>query len=652
MKTLLKTLALLLIVTTLNAQEITGKWFGVLDIPGNSLRIHINISENGDKYSAVLLSPDQSNAEIPATAITFVNPSLAFEITSLAVVYKGELKGKEIQGTFTQSGNDLPLIFKRTEIVKQEPITIEGKIDEVFASWDNPKTPGGAVAIMKNGELVYSKAFGAASLEYDVLNTTETLFNIGSVSKQFTAMGIILLHQQGKISVDDDIRKYLTDLPDFGHKITIRHLLHHTSGLRSLHALFGIAGWRDDDSKTNADLRRIMKYQKDLNFKPGDEYLYCNTGYMFMADIIEEVTGEKFTDWMKKSVFNPLGMENSYAEDKYNRIVPNNATSYNYNSEAFEREVEYWGYVGSGNVHSNTNELLMWLSNFYEPKAGWESAFKMLETLDPFNDGGLNNYAFGVFIDEFNGKKVIQHNGAVGGFRASASTFPEEKLNIVILSNFSSANVGGKSNELTELFIKEDNQGNDFTSKLPDAISMTSEDLKKFEGQFWNNKESYARKIYVKNDTLRYQRTPTNESVIVPIGNSKFKMLNVQVDLVAEFVYKKNRLDKMIVTVDEDAPTIMEAFETFIPTTDNKKSYVGTYYSPELETQYRFYLEKDKLKWRHIRHGEYEVEFIGEDILQMIPGVVIKVKRNPKGQVEGFYLSNGRVRNLWFEKED
>lgn len=652
MKTLLKTLVLFFIVATFQAQEITGQWYSLLEIPGNPLRIHLKITEEDGNYSATLKSPDQHDQDIPTTIFTFENPKLTFEVASLQVSYKGVFAGEDIEGTFTQAGNSLPLTFYRTEKTKEKPATIEGQIDDIFAAWDNPKSAGGAVGVMKDGEVIYSKAFGAASLEYNILNTPESIFNTGSVSKQFTAMGIVLLHQQGKLSIDDDIRKYLKDVPDFGHKITIRHMLHHTSGLRSLHALFSIAGWRDDDSKTNADLRRVMKYQTDLNFKPGDEYLYCNTGYMFLADIIEKVTGEKFTDWMKKSIFNPLGMTNTYAEDKYNRVVPNNATSYYYNNGAFERAVEYWGYVGSGNVHSTTNELLLWLSNFHAPKAGWESAFKMLETLDTFNNGSHNNYAFGVVVDEFNGTKRIGHNGAVGGFRASAASFPDEKLNVVVLANFASSNVGQKSNQVSNLFIKENDQDLEFISKLPDAISLNSKELKKFEGHFWNDKESYARKIYVKNDTLTYHRTSTNESKLVPIGKSKFKMLEVDVDLVTEFIFQGNEIDQMRVTIDDDAPIVMDAFEAFSASKVEKKAFVGTYYSPELETQYKFYLENDELKWRHIRHGEYTVEFIGKNIIQMVPGVVIKAKRNSKDEVEGFYVTNGRVRNLWFKKEN
>lgn len=202
------------------------------------------------------------------------------------------------------------------------------KIDELFTTWQQPNHPGGSIGIMKNGRVVYSKAYGLASLEYQIPNETNTLYNAASVSKQFTALGIVLLHLKGKIDIDADINTYLPTMPKFQYPIATRQMLHHTSGMRSLHALLGLAGWRHDDSRTNEDLYRFMEKQVDLNFKPNDEYLYCNTGYMLMAKIIENVTGEDFVSWMKKEVFDPLEMTATYVEKQYNRVVPNNATSY------------------------------------------------------------------------------------------------------------------------------------------------------------------------------------------------------------------------------------------------------------------------------------------------------------------------------------
>ena len=361
------------------------------------------------------------------------------------------------------------------------------KIDSLFTKWNKPNHPGGAIGIMQNGKIVFSKAYGLASMEYLVPNTTGTIYNIASVSKQFTAMGIVLLQEQGKLSFDDNIRKYLPELPEFDYPITIRHMLHHTSGLRSLHAMLGLAGWRGDDSKTNEDLNRFLLNQTDLNFKPGDEYLYCNTGYMLMVNIIEKITEEKFVDWMKASIFEPLGMINTYVEDHYSNIVPNNATSYNrMQNNEFERAVEYWGYIGSGNMHSTTEDLLKWLKNFTEPQVNWEASFDLLQTLDKLNDGSDNNYAFGVSMDEYLDQNRIQHGGSIGGFRASAGTYPDEKLSIVVLTNFSSSSPGSKANQIAEILLPKvghDNKKTEEINASGNQVKLSSEQLKKYDNE-------------------------------------------------------------------------------------------------------------------------------------------------------------------------
>ncbi|MEM8888077.1 MAG: serine hydrolase domain-containing protein, partial [Bacteroidota bacterium] len=320
----------------------------------------------------------------------------------------------------------------------------EEAIDALFSSWEAGNQPGGSVGVMREGEIIYSKGFGLASLEYKVPNSYGTIFNIASVSKQFTSMGIVRLEEMGKLSVDDDIRKYLPELPDFGHTITLRHCMYHTSGMRSLHAMLGMAGWRGDDSRTDDDLFRYMLRQKELNFPPGEDNLYCNTGYMLLAVIIERLTEEPFPTWMKKNVFLPLGMNHTYVEDDYSRVVPNNATSYYREDEGYSRAVEYWGYVGSGNMHSTAEDLLYWMDNYRNPKIGWEKAFRRMQEVGKLNNGNSINYAFGININEALGKKFIGHGGAIGGFRSNVVCFPQEKLSIVVLSNFSSSGPQGK----------------------------------------------------------------------------------------------------------------------------------------------------------------------------------------------------------------
>lgn len=529
------------------------------------------------------------------------------------------------------------------------------QIDSLFIDWNKPNHPGGSIGVMKNDKIVFSRSYGLASLEYLAPNSTETIFNIASVSKQFTAMGIVLLHIQGKLSIDDDIRKYLPELPDFGEKITIRQMLHHTSGLRSLHAMLGLAGWRADDSRTNEDLYRFMNMQRDLNFKPGSEFMYCNTGYMLMVKIIEKVTAEKFPTWIKKNIFEPLGMNHTYVEDKYNRVVTNNATSYNKSIDGnYLRAVEYWGYVGSGNIHSTTNDLLKWLSNFYAPQTNWEEAFKLMKTLDKLNDGSDNNYAFGLFIDKHLGNDLIQHSGAIGGFRTYAGTYPDEKLSIVVLTNFSASSSGSKANQIHEILLTKLDADNSEPVKKNDSLKqiyLSNDELKKYESSYLNDKDSYARKIYLRNDTLRYFRSSTSESPIVPIGNDEFQMLTTDADLKIKFTIN-GKLKSMIVTVNNGEPSIFQGFESRTLTTKDLLSYTGEFYSQELETTYNMYLENDTLFCHHARHGEFKMKVLKNNVLESEwPMTITKYKRNKKGEVTGIYVSNGRVRNLWFEKQ-
>ncbi len=523
------------------------------------------------------------------------------------------------------------------------------QIDSLFSTWNMEGHPGGAVGIMKNGETIYSKAFGLASLEYDVPNATTTIFNTGSVSKQFTAMGIVLLHERGLLSVDDDIRKHLPDMPDFGHTITIRHMLHHTSGMRSLHAMLGLAGWRDDDSRTNEDLYRFMLKQRELNFKPGDEYLYCNTGFMLMSNIIENITGEKFPAWMKANVFDSLGMPNTYVEDRYDRVVPNNATSYHPSDEGFFRAVEYWGYVGSGNMHSTTDDLLTWLQNFSTPKEGWASAFELLQTVDPFNDGTPNNYAFGVFVDEMHGYKRVQHGGSIGGFRAYVSTYPEEQLSIAILTNYATAGPGGKARSISGILLEDKSVATAPTAE-PHTVKLSTDQLKAFEGWYWNEKENYVRKIYLKDDTLRYWRSKQSENAIVPISDNKFKMIGIESVLTAHFSINDQGKKSIVVNTGDDRPSRFNAFEPVTNPAEYIEAYAGRYYSPELETQYDLILQDSVLMGHHARHGDFSITLLKEDVLNMANYATIKISRNEAQEITGIRISNGRARNVWFEK--
>lgn len=336
------------------------------------------------------------------------------------------------------------------------PLDIEQQIDALFTDWDQPGHPGGSVGIMLDGEVVYAKGFGLASLEFGVPNTDSTLYNVASVSKQFTAYAMLLLQEQGEISLDDEIHTYFPDFKDFGYPVSIRHLIHHTSGLRSLHALMHMAGWRGDDKRTNEDLMRLMLKQEELNFRPGDEYLYCNTGYMLMAEIVEKVSGQDFISWMDDNVFDPVGMDNTYLEEEYDRVVPGNAVSYDwYEEEAgFRYAVPYWGYVGSGNIHTNVYDLLKWQHFLNNPPADQQATVAQMFERGILNSGDTLNYAAGMrTFDDYKGERGFGHGGSIGGFRASIQSVPEQQLNVVVLTNFSNSGPSGKAFRIIDLML-------------------------------------------------------------------------------------------------------------------------------------------------------------------------------------------------------
>jgi len=519
------------------------------------------------------------------------------------------------------------------------------KIDALFTPWDVPGHPGGSVGIMFDGDLVYSKAFGLASLEYLVPNSFDTQYNIASVSKQFTAFGICLLHLRGRLSIDDDIRKYLPRLPEFKHVVTIRHMLHHTSGLRSLHTLLALAGWRGDDARTNEDLMRFMRRQKDLNFVPGSEYMYCNTGYILMAEIIEKITGEDFAVWMDKSVFKPLGMHHTYVERHYNRVVKNNATSYvQAKSGEFVRAVEYWGYVGSGNIHTNISDLLIWLEQLRDPAPQWQEAFELLRTQDNFNDGKPNHYTFGVVIDTYKDEIRIGHGGSIGGFRSQVWTYPEKKLSIVILTNFSTSNPARKADAITDIILDKT------PTPARKPFRLKNERFDRYAGRYsLHGPSSKVVDVFRIGNTFFVAKKGGKNMRIIPVSEDKFVVDETKIEIL--FKAEKNSVPEMEYT--DQKKWTGKRIKEFKADHKILEEICGTYWSPELGTQYILYEKGGKLTGHHPRHGDFAIRYVREDEFNGEPSFFrfFKVRRDNEGKIIGISVSNSRVRDLWFRKD-
>ena len=311
------------------------------------------------------------------------------------------------------------------------------RIEKIFARY-KPGGPGTQLAISRNGQLIFSKAWGMADLEHNTPLTTQSITEAGSVSKQFTAAAILLLEQQGKLSLDDDVRKYVPELPDYGHKITLRQMMQHKSGLKDWGAIAGIAGWpRTTKTYNNDDALYIIANQKTLNYKPGDEYLYSNSNYNLFAVIVQRVSGMSLADFTRKNIFEPAGMKNTQWRDNYKRIVPNRAMAYSKSGPAYQTNMPNEYVYGNGGLLTTAEDLLIWCNYYLNGKFGTPSLLPKQIATSAFNNGVMHPYAAGLFTGEYRGWKYVSHDGATAGYRANLEAYPELGLAIAWLSNTS-----------------------------------------------------------------------------------------------------------------------------------------------------------------------------------------------------------------------
>jgi CubicO group peptidase (beta-lactamase class C family) len=332
--------------------------------------------------------------------------------------------------------------------------TKPGQVDQLLSPWDRDDTPGAAIAIVQDGEVIYKRGYGIAQLEYAIPITPSTVFSIESDSKQFTAYAVAMLALQGKLSLDNDIRAYLPDLPDFGEPITIRHLIHHTSGLREQYTLLGLAGWRLDDVITNDQVLRLVKRQRELNFSPGDQQLYCNTGYTLLAEIVSVVTGQPFSEWTAQNIFQPLGMTSTHFHDNNELLVPNRAYGYVGEVGDFRKRVHTHG-VGPSGVFTTVEDLAKWVRNLDDDQLGGPALNELIHTRGMLNNGDTLRYAFGLNIGQHRGLRTVAHGGGGGGFNSYFVRYPEQKFAVIILCNLGNFRSNSMAHRVAELFLSE-----------------------------------------------------------------------------------------------------------------------------------------------------------------------------------------------------
>jgi CubicO group peptidase (beta-lactamase class C family) len=343
------------------------------------------------------------------------------------------------------------IVLERLQAAATTP---DGKVDQLFLALDRPGSPGLAVAVVRDGEAVYQRGFGFADLEHGIPITPSTVFDIASVSKQFAGLAIAMLAQEGRIDLDADYREYLPEMPEYEHTVTVRHLVHHTSGIRDWSSALPIAGVRFEDIISFEDILTMARHMRDLNYTPGAEYSYTNTGYNLLAEIVARVTDEPFADWMAANVFGPLGMESTHFQAEYNMIVPNKACSYRADpGRGFQNATDNLTAMGSSSLYTTTEDLVRWVLNFEQGRVGGPEALELMLQQGVLNNGRIVDYAFGQGVGSYKGARTVSHGGSWAGFRTFLLRFPDQRFAVIALGNFSHFNSSATAYAIADIYL-------------------------------------------------------------------------------------------------------------------------------------------------------------------------------------------------------
>jgi CubicO group peptidase (beta-lactamase class C family) len=537
------------------------------------------------------------------------------------------------------------------------------RVDNIFAKWDRPDSPGCALGVYQGGRIVYKRGYGMADLNEDVPITPATVFHVASMSKQFTAASIVLLVQQGKLSLDDDVRKYIPELPDFGQRITIRNLVHHTSGLRDQWNLLELAGWRySQDLITDEDVMSVMTRQKELNFKPGDRHVYCNTGYTLMGLIVKRVSGMSLREFTTKNIFEPLGMTHTHFRDDHAEILKHDAVGYEQEGEGhpFRISITNFDTVGATSLHTTVEDLQLWDENFYHPKLGGEAFIHQMLERGKLNSGEQLDYAFGLVVGKYKGLATVDHGGADAGYRSDMMRFPDQHFSATVLCNSAETNPSGLVQQVADVVLAKDIQAADPAAPKTEAvksaatptITLTAEQLAPFVGLYWNREDDAFVKIVIRDGKLSTEIGDDDPLVLKPFAEARFHIADkpwgdqVEIHFLAGDTQKPKRFEQ---SFGGGKPTAFEAAQAFAPTTADLAEYTGAFVSEEIDPVYRIVLDGNNLKLMRLKHKPDTLRAMVRDVFSGDIGTV-RFARDASGSISGFVLNAGRIQNFHFSK--
>ncbi len=520
------------------------------------------------------------------------------------------------------------------------------QVNQLFAEWDRNDSPGAAVAVVRGEEVLLRRGYGTAQLEYGVPIRPGTLFQIASVSKQFTAAALLLLEQEGQLSLDDPVSKHLPEFENLTG-ITLRQLLHHTSGMRDQWDLLAIAGWRLDDVITQEQILRLIRRQREFNFPPGSRHLYCNTGYTLLAEVVGRVSGQPLAAFARQKLFEPLGMASTGFQPDHETILPNRAYSYGVvGAGRFRKRVSSYATAGATSLYSSVDDLARWAVNLATATVGGPDLRSGLFERGALNDGPALDYAGGLVHGRYRGLPTLQHGGADAGFRSYVLHFPEVGFTVVVLANREDCNASALSRSIADIYLKEE-LGKAADGSEEPAVPL--ELLAAVTGHYRLDAGVEAQ-VALRGGSLYLQSEGETAARLEPGGGLEFVIREIQA-AVTFFEPADGESGGFTLRRGEQE---MKAVR--IPASDHDPEelsrFAGEYYGPEQRLPFRVVVRGRQLVLEHPRHPDTPLRPQHGDVFTSSRWWLRQLRflRDAEEQVTGLTISSNRVWNLRFQR--
>ncbi|MEM6377479.1 MAG: serine hydrolase domain-containing protein [Bacteroidota bacterium] len=524
------------------------------------------------------------------------------------------------------------------------------KIDKFFNKYISEDRPGAAVVAIKDGKIVHKNTYGLADYENKVPLTTSSVFDIASVSKQFLGYSIALLEKQGMLSLQDDVRTYIPEFPDFGHTITIGHLLYHQSGLRDWPSTMKLAGVGFDDVLTFEQILSMVYQQEALNFVPGSKHIYSNTGYNVLVEVIQRITKQSYREWTTKQIFQPLGMKNTFFKDQFDESIPNAVKSYYKENDQTKRSTNGLIALGSSSLQTTIDDFALWLQHLDSEDA--KDLMLKMQVPGKLTTAGPANYAYGLEVDTYQGLKRLYHDGSWASFNSFMAYFPDQHFSVAVFLNHENW-VEGFAREVIEIFLEdefqEDEPGGGFYDEAQPEIAKDLDlDYSRYTGIFYLEKYLSYLTITEAKGKLYVEATGENKQLMQAVTASRF-----WVDAYDASIYFNIDQSGNIKSLNYHN-SICERREP-LPLKGglDLSSFEGDYYSRELNTTYQVVSKDGQLYLSNLRNGQIPLEQIWQDgfINDTEYAPLVDFQRNAKGGIISLTVSQYRSRNQVFRKQ-